>query len=672
LNFFTSMSRILSVGLIAMFCVMLSLSGLRAQRGATILDHKDRIRVSRVGILNSSARETNLSITPDGNYLYYMSLRGGKSWSRSYMTFRGDSVYDGDIWYAQRVGNRWQNPRCMPYGINTSQGEDEPNISANGKRVYFQSWNIMWDRTGGPYYMAERNGNKWSSPRGLGGGITEFFHHLPATDGMSISVNEKTFVVAAGPDYDAPMDIFLSRQSRYGWTYCKRLPISTPGDDRSVFLAADGKTLYFASDGYKGFGGLDIYKTTLINDSTFGEVVNVGAPFNTPADDYGLILTGDGNEAYFIRDGDIYFADLKEADPLIKPEIPTFTQKIEGTIRDKDSWANLNADVILMDARSKRIIRKTKTSRGKYTLPLPNKDRVYDQIVIAEGYPRTRKRITVTATMYDNVIKSNLLLKRERELPVETPPVASTDPVKPAVIEPDPVDDPPVEDKGPGTTVPIIDKVDSNPTAGPGISENNLPTNTPAPVVEPQDPYDFNGVAENNLILLLDVSASMKKPEKLPLLKDAFDRLLDHMRPEDQISIIVYSGDARVILNGVSAARKITIQQAIKDLRSGGATKGKTALRKAYRLAEDNFIPGGNNRIIMATDGYFDVPPLYDIAERNAGDDIYLTVFSFGKLTEEQIAKLSELARKGGGNFANIKRENVDEALLSEAKAVQK
>ena len=173
LNFYTSMSRFLSVGFLAILCVMGNFAPLIAQRKATILDHKDRIRVTRVNVLNSSARETNLSITPDGNYLYYMSLRGGKSWSRSYMTFRGDSVYDGDIWYAQRVGNRWQNPRCMPYGINTSQGEDEPNISANGRRVYFQSWNIMWDRTGGPYYMAERSGNKWSSPRGLGGGITD-------------------------------------------------------------------------------------------------------------------------------------------------------------------------------------------------------------------------------------------------------------------------------------------------------------------------------------------------------------------------------------------------------------------------------------------------------------------------------------------------------------------
>ena len=126
---------------------------------------------------------------------------------------------------------------------------------------------------------------------------------------MTISADEKKFIVAAGHEYDARMDIYMSKRTAYGWTYCKKLPISTAGDDRSVFLAADGKTLYFASDGYKGYGGLDIYKTTLNSDGTFGEVINVGKPFNTPQDDYGLILTGDGNEAYFIRDGSIQFAD---------------------------------------------------------------------------------------------------------------------------------------------------------------------------------------------------------------------------------------------------------------------------------------------------------------------------------------------------------------------------
>ncbi|MEZ4826209.1 MAG: VWA domain-containing protein [Bacteroidia bacterium] len=645
-------------------CSAISLYGQVPERKATILDHKDQIRIQKVTTLSSPHRETNLSITPDGQFLFFMSLRGGQPWSRSYMTFRGDSVYDGDIWYSQKVGGRWQTPRSMPYGINTGQGEDEPNISADGKTVYFQSWNTNWHLSGGPYYKARcTDGKTWGERQGLGGGITEFFRIMPATDGMTLSYDERRFIVAAGPDYDANMDIYMSKQSTYGWTYCKKLPISTPGDDRSVFLAADGKTLYFASDGYEGFGGLDIYKTTLNSDGTFGEVINVGAPFNTTRDDYGLILTADGNEAYFVRDGDIYFADLQLADERIKPDIIEYVHTLTGTVRDSASWRGLTSEVILLDARTKRVVKKVTTNTsGKYSIELPNKSRVYDQIIVCEGYPNTRRTITTETKGFNETYPSNFLLAKTPEKTEPQPQVIVQN--QPPVKEnPHPA---PEEDHD---QVPVISKVDTKPRT---IETPTVIPQTPVETVEITDPYSFDGVAENNLILLLDVSASMRKPEKLPLLKDSFKKLLEHMRPEDQVSIVVYSGDAEVILDGISAARQKTISDAIENLRSGGGTKGRTALRKAYSIASRNFISGGNNRIILATDGYFEVDDLYSIAEKNASNAVYLSVFSFGKLNDDKVKQLQTLAEKGGGNYAGITAENVDLALLKEAKAVRK
>ncbi|MEL6842174.1 MAG: VWA domain-containing protein [Bacteroidota bacterium] len=635
------------------------------QRSATILDHKDRIRISRLDVLNSPARETNLSITPDGKYLYFMSLRGGQPWSRMYMTFRGDSVYDGDIWYAQKVGGEWQRPRCLPYSINTSQGEDEPNISADGRKVYFQSWNYIWPETGGPYYEVTRDGKSWTSQKGLGGGITEFFHNLSATDGMSISPNGKRFVVAAGPDYDDDMDLFMSRKSRYGWTYCRRLPISTRGNDRSIFIAADGKTIYFASDGYGGYGGLDIFKTTMINDSTFGEVINIGKPFNTPNDDYGFILTGDGNEAYFIRDGDIYFADLKEADPKIKPSTPEITLKLAGSVRDKNNWEGIKAEILLLDAYTKQVIRRIETdNRGRYSIPLSNRKRLYEQIVSAEGYPQSKKRISVEKQYTDKTISSNFLLEPEDE----PEPLIAQNPNPEPTIPPKPQP----EEKEPAK--PSLNPLDNRNRPNDGtVGQSTVDQPAPVKVAPPPDPYSFDGIAENNLILLLDVSASMKKPEKLPLLKESLTRLLDHMRPEDRISVIAYAGDVDVVLEGMSAANKYEILNAIENLRSAGGTKSKEAIRRAYRLADDNYISGGNNRIIFATDGFFDVSDLYSIVERNAeNSSVHLTVFSFGKLSEDKIEELEALARIGHGNFANVNRDNVDRALLTEAKAVRK
>jgi hypothetical protein len=646
-----------------------------AQRDATILDHKDRIRISRLDLLNSPAREVNLSITPDGNTLYFMSLRGGQHWSRSdYMTFRGDTVYDGDIWYAEKINGQWQRPRCLPLGINSSGGEDEPNVSSSGKSVYFQSWNRLWEYTGGPYYRATRSGNNWGKPEGLAGGITEFFRFVRATDGMTISPDEKKMIVAAGPDYDVNMDIYMSKKSSYGWTYCKRLPISTPGDDRSVFLAADGKTLYFASDGYEGFGGLDIFKTTLNSDGTFGEVINVGAPFNTPQDDYGLILTGNGLEAYFIRNGDIHFADLRDADARIRPVIPEVAHTLAGTVRDSINWRGVPAKIILFDARSKVPLQTIQTSTsGSYAITLPNQNKIYDQVVIAEGYPKVRRRISVVQSTYDETIASNFILaKPQAPKPLPPPIAANTPPPTPTRPQPQPTPQPkpepsPVEEaRSPVAVQPVLPKPD------PKLPIQPIEQPKPAPIEVPEDPYSFEFVAENNLTLLLDVSASMKKPDKLPLLKDALAKLLEHMRVEDQISIIVYSGDVNIVLDGVSAAQRTLIMETIENLRSSGATKGKSALRKAYRLAERNFVSGGNNRIILATDGYFDVEDLYNIAESRGGNNISLSVFSFGKLKEELHQVLSDLASRGNGNYANITRENIDMALLREAKAVRR
>ncbi|MEL6675081.1 MAG: VWA domain-containing protein [Bacteroidota bacterium] len=660
------MNKIVTISIMCCLLASLGLQNLQAQpsgRKATILDHKDRIKIRELPILNSQFRETNLSVTPDGNYLFFMSMRGGQPWSKIYMEYQQDSVYDGDIWYARKVNGKWQRPRVMPYGINTNQGEDEPNITANGRTVYFQSWNLLWNRTGGPYYKTTRQGSEWGKMEGLGGGITEFFRMISATDGMTISADQKKFIVAAGPDYDANMDIYMSKKTRYGWTYCKKLPISTSGDERSVFLAPDGKTLYFASDGYGGFGGLDIFKATLNSDGTFGNVVNVGAPFNTEKDDYGLILTADGNEAYFVRDGNIFFADLREADPAIKPELPTITHLIRGSVRDSSSWRGLSSSVVVMDAYTGRVVKTMKTNgSGKFSFPVKNGAKVYDLVAIVDGYKKKKKRIVVAKKSYDETYTANFLLGK----PQAAPPLAVVKPEPPRPeIKPEPKPEPKPD------PTPAITGINKRPDK-PNVSTPAIKDPKVSQVEKPEDPYDFNGVAENNLILLLDVSASMNYADKLPVLKNALRKLLEHMRQEDQISIIVYSGEARVVVEGVSAARKAYILDAIENLRSGGATKGKLALRKAYRLAEDLYISGGNNRIILATDGFFDVPDLYNIVERNASSEVCLSVFSFGKLAGYKIEQLGTLADKGKGNYSRITSDNVDMALLKEAKAVRK
>ena len=150
---------------------------------------------------------------------------------------------------------------------------------------------------------------------------------------MTLSPDKKKFIVACGADYDGNLDLYISKKEKQ-WSYCKKLDISTEGDERSVFIAGDGKTLFFASDSYNGYGGLDIYKTILNKDGTFGKIYNIGKPFNTKDDDYGFIVTAAGLDAYFIREGNIYHADLRKVSKKIKPE-PTII--ISGKIIDCNS-----------------------------------------------------------------------------------------------------------------------------------------------------------------------------------------------------------------------------------------------------------------------------------------------------------------------------------------------
>jgi len=308
-----------------------------------ILDHKDNILIQKIHAVNSTARETNLSISPDGKYLYFMSDRGGQIWSGYSGTYNGQPRYDGDIWYSTKSGDKWRSPVCLGIGVNTSSGEDEPMISQDGQYVVYQSWKYNWKITGGPYYKAELKDGKFTNSQGLGGGISKFIltqyirsGNTYATDGAAMSPDGKTFLLCCGPRYDGNLDIYISRKENGVWSYMKKLEISTPGDERSVFIAGDGKTVYFASDGYMGYGGLDVYKTTLNDDGSCGEVINIGAPFNTSKDDYGFITTASGNESYFVREGDIYFANTKKADPRLKPGN---TVIISGSVKNQNGEA---------------------------------------------------------------------------------------------------------------------------------------------------------------------------------------------------------------------------------------------------------------------------------------------------------------------------------------------
>lgn len=168
----------------------------------------------------------------------------------------------------------------------------------------------------------------------------------------------------------------------------------------------------------------------------------------------------------------------------------------------------------------------------------------------------------------------------------------------------------------------------------------------------------------SNLVFLLDVSGSMNASDKLPLLKSAFRLLVEQLRPEDRVAIVVYAGAAGLVLEPTPGDQKFNILEALERLEAGGSTAGGEGLKLAYEVAQQHFLKDGNNRVILATDGDFNVGPSSDAAmerliEEKRESGVFLTVLGFGTGNYKD-SKMQALADKGNGNAAYI--DNILEA----------
>lgn len=169
---------------------------------------------------------------------------------------------------------------------------------------------------------------------------------------------------------------------------------------------------------------------------------------------------------------------------------------------------------------------------------------------------------------------------------------------------------------------------------------------------------DYEDAPASNLVFLLDVSGSMYADDKLPLLQEAFCLLADNLTEKDRVSIVTYAGDDTVVLEGVSGDKTRTIKKALMGLEAGGGTHGSKGIETAYALAEDNFIKGGNNRVILATDGDLNIgltseEELEELITEKKESGIFLSVLGFGTGNIKD-NKMETLADKGNGNYAYI------------------
>ncbi|MBL7220633.1 MAG: VWA domain-containing protein [Phycisphaerae bacterium] len=172
----------------------------------------------------------------------------------------------------------------------------------------------------------------------------------------------------------------------------------------------------------------------------------------------------------------------------------------------------------------------------------------------------------------------------------------------------------------------------------------------------------------SNLVFLLDVSGSMRAPNKLPLVKAAMKMLVEQLGEGDRVAIVVYAGASGLVLDSTSCDRKEKIIAALDKLRSGGSTNGGAGIELAYSVAVSNFIKGGTNRVILATDGDFNIgttnnSELVRLIEKKASSGVFLSVLGFG-MGNYKDSRMEKLADKGNGNYAYIDTESEARKVL--------
>lgn len=295
-----------------------------------------------------------------------------------YFTRRVNGI-DEDFFFAKPDScDGWFEGINMGSPPNTLQQEAAQFISADGHYLFFMRCDNRtisgWDQGGCDLYMAYRADSIWSIPQSFGGTI-----NTPGYEGMPClsSDNRELYFVSDREGGYGGLDIWSSRFEHGLWQMPRNLgpTINTPGDETAPFLYADNNTLFFASNGKPGMGGSDIFMSRRVDDTTWGEAVNLGTPVNTPFDETSLSLNAKGDTAYFASDRDSLAGnfDIYQV-PLSLSFKPAEVMYLNGYVYDSIGKGRLNyASIYISDQTSGKDLYHVQSNRGdgSYTIALP-------------------------------------------------------------------------------------------------------------------------------------------------------------------------------------------------------------------------------------------------------------------------------------------------------------
>jgi hypothetical protein len=375
-------------------------------------------------VINSAFDDKAPMISADGKTLIFTSRRPGRSTAIN----PDDNKYYEDIYmsYWDTIKKGWSPAALIPGGINTEKHDACTSISADGKQIFLFKNDIEGESRGGDIYVSRLSSSgKWGAPSSIGKPINTSYAEL----GACISPDGKTlFFVSERPGGFGNADIYIvKRKSRTEWDVPVNIGnvVNTPEDEGGLFLAADGKTLFFTSKGHNSMGGYDIFKTTEEN-GVWTTPVNLGYPINTINNDYCFSIPVDAQTGYFTSDRkgglgerDIYSVDLSNYPVLEKGMKHKILSNepvmaiLKGDVFNAATGGGMEAEISFYDESEKKVA-STNSSEGsgEYFVTLPA-GKTYQIKIELENYKAINEKVEIKAAKEGAtiVIKHYLLYK---------------------------------------------------------------------------------------------------------------------------------------------------------------------------------------------------------------------------------------------------------------------
>jgi hypothetical protein len=352
--------------------------------------------------VNSKYDDQAPCISADGRKLVFTTRR--PEMTDSPVDVEGDGKYFQDIYIStwDTVNQKWNQSEDVPGNVNTPAHDACTSISPDGKQIFIYKNDITDNESrGGDVFVSKVVNNKWKTPEALGKPINTSYWE----GGACISPDGKTlyFISERKGGYGRADIWMVKRISKTEWDKPVNLGagINTEFDEVGVFLAPDGKTLFFSSDGRESMGSYDIFKTTLEGDK-WTKPVNVGYPINTVYKDGPLVVSADAQTAYFaserkggLGESDIYMADLSNYALLEKDgkkKMNSGLSILKGTVRDGFEGSGLSSvDVQIMDAAGVVVATTTTNDNGEYFITLKG-DVTYTIKAVKKGYKTAEEK----------------------------------------------------------------------------------------------------------------------------------------------------------------------------------------------------------------------------------------------------------------------------------------